>query len=143
MSLSTTTSSQPQFVHVVQPFLCDPGLPFAEVLSQEQIQQTFTDEGVVFRQDAKAVYTPALTLWAFLGQVLFPDQSCRAAVARILVFLIALGRRPCSARTGAYCKARCQDPRSSSTASGRGCRQPLGSQHAAGLALAWPSGPVD
>src|SRR5205823_10092951 len=34
------------------------------------------------------------------------DQSCAAAVARRLAALIASGREPCSAHTGAYCKAR-------------------------------------
>jgi hypothetical protein len=42
----------------------------------------------------------------FLGQVLSPDHPCRAAVARLLAHRAAHGQRPCSARTGAYCRAR-------------------------------------
>jgi hypothetical protein len=42
----------------------------------------------------------------FLGQVLDPDHSCRAAVARLNAHRVARGQRPCSARTGAYCRAR-------------------------------------
>ena len=42
----------------------------------------------------------------FLGQVLSPDHSCRAAVARLIAHRVARGQRPCSARTGAYCQAR-------------------------------------
>jgi hypothetical protein len=41
-----------------------------------------------------------------LGQVLGTDQSCRAAVARLVAHRVARGQRPCSARTGAYCRAR-------------------------------------
>jgi hypothetical protein len=47
-----------------------------------------------------------VTPWVFLGQVLSPDHSCRAAVARLNAHRVARGRRPCSARTGAYCQAR-------------------------------------
>jgi hypothetical protein len=42
----------------------------------------------------------------FLGQVLSADHSCRAAVARLNAHRLARGQRPCSARTGAYCRAR-------------------------------------
>lgn len=52
------------------------------------------------------VYSPAVTLWTFLGQVLHPDGSCRAAVARLIAALVARGEAPCSAQTGPYCKAR-------------------------------------
>ena len=47
-----------------------------------------------------------MTLWAFLGQVLNADQSCRAAVARLIAHRLSRGQRPCSAETGAYCQAR-------------------------------------
>jgi hypothetical protein len=47
-----------------------------------------------------------VTLRVFLGQVLDPDHSCRAAVARLNAHRMAAGRRPCSPRTGAYCRAR-------------------------------------
>ncbi len=35
-----------------------------------------------------------------------PDHSCRAAVARVIVYLAVNGRKPCSEHTGAYCDAR-------------------------------------
>ena len=47
-----------------------------------------------------------VTLRVFLGQVLSADHSCRAAVARLNAHRVARGQRPCSARTGAYCRAR-------------------------------------
>ena len=90
-------------------FLQRPGLPFANVLSEATIQRTFDEEGASFAaDDDQAVYTPAVTLWAFLSQVLFKDEqrSCVAAVARVAVLLVALERGPCSNNTGAYCRAR-------------------------------------
>src|SRR5262249_59854187 len=56
------------------------------------------------------VYTPVLTLWAFLGQVISPDGSCRAAVARALAWLVSRGEPPCMPQTGPYCKARARLP---------------------------------
>jgi len=37
-------------------------------------------------------------------------RSCSAAVARVIVLLVALGKDPCSDNTGAYCRARAQLP---------------------------------
>lgn len=97
---------------VLLSFLQHAGLAFAEALPEETIQQAFTDEGVRFAQEEGDVYTPPLTLWAFLSQVLFKDEhrSCRAAVARVIVLLVALEREPCSDNTGAYCRARAKIP---------------------------------
>jgi hypothetical protein len=67
------------------------------------VEQALREEGVSWREK---VFTPALTLWTFLGQVLSPDGSCRAAVARLLAWLVAAGDRPCALYTGAYGKAR-------------------------------------
>src|SRR6202008_897924 len=52
------------------------------------------------------IYSPLMTLWVFLGQVLSADHSCRAAVARLIAHRLSRGQRPCSAETGAYCQAR-------------------------------------
>jgi putative transposase len=97
-----------RFGLVLRSFLQHRGLPFAQALSEETIQQAFDDEGVSFGQGEGDVYTPALTLWAFLSQALFKEEqrSCLAAVARVIVVLVALGKRPCSDDSGAYCRAR-------------------------------------
>src|SRR5205807_1071394 len=58
------------------------------------------------------VFTPVLTLWAFLCQAISPDGTCRAAVARVLAWLVSQGQRPCSPQTGPYCKARARLPES-------------------------------
>ena len=91
-------------------FAQDDSLPFAQALSEEQIQQAADDEQVAFAEDPDCVYTPAVTLWAFLSQVLSGCKSCVAAVARVMVLRIALGQAPCSANTGGYCKARAKLP---------------------------------
>jgi hypothetical protein len=93
---------------ILASFLQRPGLPFADVLPEDAIQQAFDKEEATFADDEDAVYTPAITLWAFLSQVLFKDQhrSCVAAVARVIVLLVALKREPCSSNTGAFCRAR-------------------------------------
>ena len=100
------------FRFCLAPFLQGPGLPFAEVLDEKQIAAAFAAEGVAFGEAEGAVYTPAVTLWAFLSQVLHPGElrSCAAAVSRVIVLLVALGRKPCSTDTGAYCRARAKLP---------------------------------
>ncbi|MEN1680586.1 MAG: hypothetical protein AAGJ46_13435 [Planctomycetota bacterium] len=47
------------------------------------------------------IYTPLVTRWVFLGQVLNTDHSCRAAVARLIAHRVACGQSPCSGETGA------------------------------------------
>ncbi len=76
---------------------------FADVLPAERVERALAEERVSWPEK---VYTPALTLWAFLAQVADPDGSCRAAVARVLAWLVARGERPCSPKTDPYCKAR-------------------------------------
>lgn len=93
-------------------FLQEDGLPFATVLPEDAIAQAFADAGADFAQGADDVYTPALTLWAFLSQVLCqgPLRSCRAAVARVITLLVSVGKAACSDNTGAYCRARAKLP---------------------------------
>jgi len=85
------------------------GLPFADVLTPDRLERALRLEKAQWRQ---SVYTPVLTLWAFLSQVINPDGSCRAAVARVLAWLVSRGERPCSPKTGPYCKARRRLPES-------------------------------
>ncbi len=109
MSFYLQSRSMPKpFRLILTSFLQRPGLPFADVLPEDAIETAFDDEDATFADDQDAVYTPAITLWAFLSQVLFKDEhrSCVAAVARVVVLLVALERGPCSSNTGAYCRAR-------------------------------------
>jgi hypothetical protein len=83
-------------------FLQDGELPFTNVLTEGVIAQALaTLTGWLDR-----IFSPLVTLWVFLGQVLSADHSCRAAVARLLAHRLARGQSPCSPETGAYCQAR-------------------------------------
>lgn len=78
-------------------------LPFHEVLNETMVKDALAAEGLTYNQ---SIFTPFVTLCAFLSQVLDPDHSCRAAVARVIVWMAIHGRKPCSEHTGAYCDAR-------------------------------------
>ncbi len=84
-------------------FLQDGDLPFSNVLSEGGIAQALTAIDVRW---VDRIYSPLVTLWVFLGQVLSADHSCRAAVARLIAHRLSRGERSCSAETGAYCQAR-------------------------------------
>ena len=84
-------------------FLQDGDLPFTNVLSEQIVAQALTAIKAFWMD---RIYSPLVTLWVFLGQVLSADHSCRAAVARLIAHRISRGQRPCSAETGAYCQAR-------------------------------------
>src|SRR5829696_4516541 len=83
-------------------FLQDGGLPFTDILTDTVIADALATVGKWLDR----IFSPLVTLWVFLGQVLSADHSCRAAVARLLAHRAARGQVPCSARTGAYCRAR-------------------------------------
>ena len=97
-----------RFRLIASSFMQSEGLAFSNVLSEAQIEQAFAQEGVSFGATEDAVFTPAVTLWAFLSQVLFKDEqrSCLAAVARVIVLLVSLKRSPCVKNSGPYCRAR-------------------------------------
>jgi hypothetical protein len=95
-----------RFTTFLHSFAQDDNLPLASVLTEEQIQRAAVDEGVTFGVDEDCIFTPQVTLWAFVTQCASSGKSCVAAVARVIVLLAAMGREPCSAATGAYCKAR-------------------------------------
>ncbi|MEO5349928.1 MAG: IS4 family transposase [Magnetococcus sp. YQC-3] len=61
------------------------------------------DQMVVFRD---RIFSPVVTLSAFIAQVLSEDHSCAWAVAQVNAERVAQGKKPCSSKTGAYCQAR-------------------------------------
>lgn len=79
------------------------GLPFCVLLSWERVQAELTKFGVKYRD---RIYTPIVTIWAFLSQVLSKDGSCEVAVGRVLAHRVESGQKPCSENTGSYCVAR-------------------------------------
>ena len=90
-------------------FLQSGDLPFTDILTEATLGQALAAlrAGWLDR-----IFSPLVTLWVFLGQVLSADHSCRAAVARLMAHRLAHGQRPCSAQTGAYCQARQRLPES-------------------------------
>jgi len=112
VSFSSLPRLRPQhFGLVLTSFLQKPGLVFADVLSEEKISAAFDEAGVCFAQEPDDVYTPPVTLWAFLSQVISKGEmrSCAAAVARVAVLMVALSKE-ISDNTGAYCRARAKLP---------------------------------
>jgi putative transposase len=107
---TTKPSSLWRFELVRRSFLQQPGLPFADALSEKKLEQALIDEDISFgdEQPGEVIYTPAVTLWAFLSQMLFTgaQRSCVAAVARVSVLWASLGQKVCDSNTGAYCRAR-------------------------------------
>jgi hypothetical protein len=103
MSHSTGGRRARQIETLRTQFALADGLPFADVLSAERIERALREEGACWREQ---VFTPVLTLWTFLAQVISPDGSCRAAVSRLLAWLVSQGQPTCRPQTGPYCKAR-------------------------------------
>ena len=103
MSFSIHGRFREQVRFLRRQFLQDGDLPFTDVLSENAVAQALKALDVVWLD---RIYSPLVTLWVFLGQVLSQDHSCRAAVARLIAHRVSRGQRPCSAETGAYCQAR-------------------------------------
>lgn len=84
------------------------GLPFREWLSEEKILAVLELAKVEYRD---RIYTPLVTLWAFLSQVTTSkDPSCENAVSRVRADLVARGEKACSTETTSYCAARSRLP---------------------------------
>src|SRR5437660_12531928 len=105
---SNSASGREQVGFLRRQFLQDGDLPFTDILTEDVITPALAAVGVWLDR----VFSPLVTLWVFLGQVLSADHSCRAAVARLIAHRLARGQRPCSAETGAYCQARQRLPES-------------------------------
>src|SRR5829696_5631035 len=97
-----TRSFRQQSDFLRRQFLQAGGLPFTDPLTEDALGEALDSVGGWLDR----VFSPLVTLWVFLGQVLSADHSCRAAVARLIAHRVARGQEPCSAHTGAYCQAR-------------------------------------
>ena len=51
-------------------------------------------------------FTPRVTFWAYLSQILTRGSSCRQAVLKVQALRLSLKQPPMSASTSAYCQAR-------------------------------------
>jgi hypothetical protein len=94
-------SQQARFLR--RQFLQEGDLPFTTALSEATIAPALEAIEGVWKD---RIFSPLVTLWIFLSQVLSSDHSCRAAVARLIAHRVSEGQPACSANTGAYCQAR-------------------------------------
>jgi putative transposase len=138
MSSSELPAASPSCQTLLQSLLQVEGLPFAEVLTDDDCQRLFghyalsteappnpgptasaandttclvappTAAGATAPPAAARcpIWTPVLTVWTFLQQVLAPVKSCTAAVVRATVLLTELRCSTCSENPGAFSKAR-------------------------------------
>ena len=83
------------------------GFPLSDILTETIIQQALKDEQMKYRE---RLYTPMITLWTWICQVLNKDKSCKNAVSLIISYVTGhapvLKEKTPSTDTGAYCKAR-------------------------------------
>jgi len=79
------------------------GLPWQDMLPSSRLDELLEEEGISYRN---RVYTPIVTLWAMVYQVLSADKSLRNTVKCITTWLTAAELEPPSSDTGAYSKAR-------------------------------------
>src|SRR5436189_17557 len=103
MAPATSTPTARPVAALRRQFSQAPGLPFADLLPAEQVEQALHDEPGSFRD---RLFSPLVTLWVFLSQCLDPDHSCRAAVARFLAWracsTCSAGRRSAKGKPGAW-----------------------------------------
>ena len=94
------------FQKIADAFLSQPNLPFAEILSAGRIERIFAKHDCLF--GLHGVYTAAIMVWSFLGQVLRDgkEASCQAAVARVVSYCEQAGIDSPTRDTGDYCRAR-------------------------------------
>jgi putative transposase len=104
--VAPSRSDNRSFQTVVEPFLQEAGLPFAQVLSAQDIEEDFGDHDGLFGQDD--IYATQIVLWAFLAQVLRDGKgaACAAAVADIATYCQQMNLPVPSGDTGDYCRAR-------------------------------------
>ena len=103
---NSDNSGSNSFQKIADVFLSQPGLPFAEILSPERIERLFAKHGNLF--GSGAIYSTAVMVWAFLGQVLRDgkEASCQAAVSCVVAFCLQKDIAIPTSDTGDYCRAR-------------------------------------
>lgn len=123
-------------VHFTRGKLIDEGgAVLRAVLPAEKVQSAVEGAGVKYRQ---CLFTPLVTLWAYLAQVLSADGSCREAVAKLLATLGGggpLDLKDLGPETGPYCKARKRLPLPLVTRLARETANALHEKHPAGKLL--------
>ena len=101
MQKSSRLSLRLQIRSIKNAFFQSGNLPFKDLLPDSLIKAIHHSGDV-----RCTVFTPLVTLRAFLFQVLSPTGSCKEAVSHILMERIGFDYPANSMNTGPYCKAR-------------------------------------
>ena len=81
----------------------NPGKMLQRIISEDEVAEVCK---ILHHQWRKRVFTPLVTLWAFLDQILNAGSSCGAAVARVLSYLSVSCGLDASHDPSAYARAR-------------------------------------
>lgn len=106
-TLSNSSSQHSNsFQQVLDSFLAPAGLPFSKLLSAKRIARIFARHNGLF--GTHGVYSTAVMVWSFLGQVIRDgkEASCQSAVARVMTYCQLTGKATPTADTRNYCRAR-------------------------------------
>jgi hypothetical protein len=79
------------------------GLPFAAVFGETFIESVLQTQAVQYRP---ILYTPMVTIWAWLSQVWDSDKSLSQGVSRVIAWMAEAQAPLPSSDTGGYSKAR-------------------------------------
>ena len=71
---------------IKQKFRHSLGLPFQKLLPEHLFDEALQAEGTRWRN---RLFSPAVTVWAFLSQVVDQDNRCAHAVSRVIAWLAA------------------------------------------------------
>lgn len=101
MSICTSFLSVNHQLKIISKLKNSKDLPFSEVLTKEDLSRHI--KNMKYRE---RIFSPEVTLWAFLSQAIEDDKSQQAAVSRIVAAAVAQGKKIPSANTSAYSQAR-------------------------------------
>lgn len=97
-----------EFRKIEKKFAEKQGLPFVKLLEKNLIETVVKEEKIKYRN---RVFTPSITLWALLSQVLSDNSSCEKTAGRVRAFLTKQGKKISSVCASAYCQARQRLPK--------------------------------
>lgn len=126
MSICTSFLGLNHQLNVISALKNSESLPFSEVLPEAELSlhmQTI--------ESRERIFPPAVTLWAFLSQIIDEDKSQQAAVSRVIAASLAQGKKPPSANTSGYSQARARLSESNLAALTREIAKKVTSNHPA------------
>jgi hypothetical protein len=80
-----------------------PKVLFEQVFCNRWVQELLSGTQLEWRN---RVFSPMVTIWVFINQILNQDHSCRSAVSSLIALRSFLALPIVSTGTGAYCQAR-------------------------------------